>query len=424
MSVVDKDPVVTPYGSVADLPSYIELSEGLKALTLLSFFSPSMRKKISEMKTELQKLTDLVDLFCNCLGPRNWVMNDSMNVDKITDILVSASDPEEAETLLIEMYQVEDHLESWITRLTHHEGFQRRMHLILQAKDNYLARRYADTARGLIEVMDGFVNDLDPGHQQGMHAKNPDEMVAWDSIGGHQLGLSNAMKTFTKKFDKTTDDEVFELFRHGIVHGRCLHYDNDIVATKAWNMLFAISDWADARNKKPPITEDQPGFIESIKDIGKTLIDHSNNKRKFEEFMEGWHPVKMDAENDNFFTNPIILRAIHFLDAWRAQKFGPMAQSIMLNMRTETEKKRAGEFREMFTQFPLESYNITSFDYSTPAMAAVFFTCSINGEVRRGRLGMILEGKDGKGFSIADNDAEWNFVTYGPWAILEESEVA
>ena len=69
-------------------------------------------------------------------------------------------------------------------------------------------------------------------------------MTARDSVVGHHLGLTHSMKTFRTTIKKRVDDEVFEVYRHGIVHGAVVNFDNVVVATKAWNMLFAVADWA------------------------------------------------------------------------------------------------------------------------------------------------------------------------------------
>ena len=74
-------------------------------------------------------------------------------------------------------------------------------------------------------------------------------MTAWDSVVGHHLGLTNALKAYKKTFKKRVDEEVYDLHRHGIVHGTITRFDNVVVATKAWNMLFAVVDWAAATGK-------------------------------------------------------------------------------------------------------------------------------------------------------------------------------
>ncbi len=74
-------------------------------------------------------------------------------------------------------------------------------------------------------------------------------MTAWDSVVGHHMGLTNALTAYDKTIKKRVDEEVSELHRHGIVHGTITRFDNVVVATKAWNMLFALADWAAATRK-------------------------------------------------------------------------------------------------------------------------------------------------------------------------------
>lgn len=38
----------------------------------------------------------------------------------------------------------------------------------------------------------------------------------------------------------------YSVFRHGIMHGMVTNFDNEVVASKAWCMLFAVCDWVDA----------------------------------------------------------------------------------------------------------------------------------------------------------------------------------
>ena len=36
----------------------------------------------------------------------------------------------------------------------------------------------------------------------------------------------------------------------GIMRGMVIDYDNDVVASKAWCMLFAVGDWVDAETRE------------------------------------------------------------------------------------------------------------------------------------------------------------------------------
>ena len=44
--------------------------------------------------------------------------------------------------------------------------------------------------------MDGFVNDFEPDVRRGLASRDPDAMTAWDSVVGHHMGLTNALKAY------------------------------------------------------------------------------------------------------------------------------------------------------------------------------------------------------------------------------------
>ncbi len=119
-----------------------------------------------------------------------------------------------------------------IMPLNRFPAMQSRMDLIEKARVDYQEGRFYSTVLVLLTVMDGFVNELDAHRRRGLHAREPDELNAWDSVVGHHLGLAHAHKTFTKTTSKTSSEPVFELHRHGILHGTLLNYDNPVVAAK------------------------------------------------------------------------------------------------------------------------------------------------------------------------------------------------
>ncbi len=86
-----------------------------------------------------------------------------------------------------------------------------RIPLLQMALVDYESGRFYSTVLVLLSVMDGFVNDLDTAQRKGLHARSPEDMVAWDSVVGHHLGLSHAHQSFIKGHYKTSVDETTEL---------------------------------------------------------------------------------------------------------------------------------------------------------------------------------------------------------------------
>jgi hypothetical protein len=218
---------------------------GAKGLTRV--VGRRLRQDFVDLEAELRRLVATVDEFYAVLGGRNWVFHDSLDVNGIQSILEAgrrldtAARAEVSEDGLTRLYQEPGTLEFMTMRFSGQPGLRARRHLIERAPADYRASRYYSTVLVLLAVMDGFVNDVD-AKRRGLHARDGEELHAWDSVAGHHLGLGDAHKSFTKTVSRTTDAECFELHRNGIVHGTILRFDNVIVATKAWNRLFAVSD--------------------------------------------------------------------------------------------------------------------------------------------------------------------------------------
>ena len=132
------------------------------------------------------------------------------------------------------------------------QEFENRREVLELARADYDASRFHSVVLALIPVMDGFVNDVDKTLRKGLHARDSAEMNPWDSVVGHHMGLARVhRKVFTKPFRKSSDARVENVFRHGILHGLLTNFNNEVVATKCWNLLFALDDWADALGRPP-----------------------------------------------------------------------------------------------------------------------------------------------------------------------------
>ena len=206
----------SPYGSARDLPSYQEITRQIQGGKLLTrFVARDQRSKLFEIEHQLNNLVIVVDRFYDRLGPRNWIFHDSLNVSAVEAILDQTNNCEEAEQRLIEIYRDEDYLNFWTRRLCSIDGLRERAHLIERAREHYYAGQFDSVVLHLIAVTDGFVNDFEPDQRRGLASRDPDSMIAWDSVVGHHLGLTHALKSYHKAIKKRVDEEVYELHRHG-----------------------------------------------------------------------------------------------------------------------------------------------------------------------------------------------------------------
>lgn len=247
-----------------------------------------------------------------------------------------------------------------------------RSHLIERAVAHYEAGEFDSCALVLITVVDGFVNDFEPHRRQGLHAREPDQMAAWDSVVGHHLGLTHALETFLKTKKKRVDEEVVELYRHGIVHGSVVNYNNVVVATKAWNMLFAVADWATASLKAEKPEEPQP--------TSSKLLARIRSNRDTAARIDAFEPTKLSSKDPGFTDHEIHQCTAAFLDAWQRTNFGGMAEvASRLSMGEASHDELAGKMRARFEPFELLDYEIIEIDHSTPVIAVARGTATVNG---------------------------------------------
>ncbi|WP_311678143.1 hypothetical protein [Streptomyces dubilierae] len=210
----------------------------------------SARAKVKAVKQQMLKLQHQIDAFYDLLSEKNWILHDHLSLTVVEAILTDApQDADRAEAVRIEHYHDCDRLSFMVCLLKKLPAMRRRLPLIGKAQEDSFAGRYYACVHVLLSVMDGFVNEVE-SVRRGLHAREAKDLHAWDSVVGHHRGLAHAHKTFTKGRSATQEAPVYELYRNGIVHGSILEYDDIIVATKAWNRLFAVADWASAREEE------------------------------------------------------------------------------------------------------------------------------------------------------------------------------
>jgi hypothetical protein len=397
-----------PYGSANDLPSVIELRQQIQSMKMLTrFVARGERARVRELEAQLNRITKSVDDFYTLLGPRNWVYHDMLPFEDVLALVLQPADV--AEHALINVYADAETLRFMVRRLRRFEVMHSRLNLVDRACADHAAGRYYAVVLVLLAVMDGFVNDLDVGRRRGLHAREAHELAAWDSIVGHHLGLTSAHHTFTRSFFRTADEPVHELYRNGIVHGTLTNFDNVIVASKAWNRLFAVADWAasveNAMVEKPA----KPTWRE----IGAQLTANARAQRALKE----WSPSVLTADDEAFSADSACIRVVEFLDAWRRENYGAMAAFIPSKLAEESPRKTAGRMRNDFAQHTLKDYTILRVEFVAAAVAEAHVEVEFGDGVLPAKLRWIREGEDGLA-ATPPVAGEWRLYTTGPWAML------
>lgn len=396
--------VVMAYGSARDLPKFKQMEQQLRGMRLLKFLLPRRdRLLLRTLPAQLDHLVGTVDGFYELLGPRCWVFHEDLSVGDMADLVDrSDGDSDRAERAFIDWYREEGRLAHLVRRLNGLPDLRARMHLLLLALDDYGAERYYAVVQVLLSVMDGFVNDLNPANRRGLHARKPDEMAAWDSVVGHHLGLSAAHATFTKAFKARNDEVVHELYRNGIVHGMLTNYNNVVVATKAWNRLFAVADWARSLEAKKRESEKPPD--PTWRELMVQLKSNAETKAALERFSA----VTLSQADPALAEHPVYKATTEFMEAWKRHNYGAMSSSISnLGRRISP-----ADVRQDYDGHSLSDYAITSLAHSAAAVCTVRVEAVVDDAKHIPELRWVREGEDGHA-AAPNQSGGWRLMWWG-----------
>lgn len=406
---------VHPYGSAGDLPSVKEMEEQIEGLKLLDSLLPQgQRQQLEDLQREHQRITRIVDTFYGLLGERNWVFTGDLNLS-VLEHVISVDDVASAETRLIEYYTTDERIAFSLRSLHRFEAMRPRIPLLQKALVDYEEGRYYSTVLVLLAVMDGFVNDVDTATRQGLHARSEEDMVAWDSVVGHHLGLSHAHRSFLKGFYKTDTTEVTELFRNGIMHGTLVNFDNEVVATKAWNRLFAVADWADARQRQARPVEPIPTLQEAMASLAEV--------RERRAGIDEWQSYDYAPGASTYDQSEVVTACSDFLERWQKKQWGPMGGHFMQFGNTPPSVgKLALEAKDHYQSLDLTTWTILHVRHVAAAVAHTDVELVVNDDTYRTDLRWV-HVDDAGGTASEWEPGRWVLSMYGPSHFLKAESI-
>jgi hypothetical protein len=397
-----------PYASAMDLPSVVAVLEQIRGMKLLTrLVGREHRRDVLEVERRLRSLAERIDRFYDLLGPRNWIYHESLHEERVAQLLDLSA--EEAEAGLIDLYRDPEWLRFMIGQLRRFDAMRVRESLVAKAEADYHAARFYAVTLVVLAAMDGFVNDMQPERRRGLHARDADELAAWDSIVGHHMGLTHAHQAFTKSTFKTSTEPVFELHRNGIVHGTLTNFDNVVVATKAWNRLFAVGDWAASLQRRDQPPDPQPSWRELL----EALAANERATKALAEF----RPRVVAAGDPAFFEEAACVRARDFLAAWSAGNYGRMTEFISPRATAEPARRMAGTLREAFSDHELRDFRLLRAERPAAAVCEIDVQLTVGTGDEEARLRWIRETEDGSP-ATADVDGEWFLYVWDPWSMI------
>ena len=180
-------------------------------------------------------------------------------------------------------------------------------------------------------------------------------------------------KILGQRRDRTTADKVTIPYRHGILHGSDLGYDNKPVAAKAWAALFAAREWAlkvERRQVEPPPPRHRPGW----KDLFRHIRENEAERRR----LEAWTPRQVrigdaiPASGDlDLYAQGTPERALaEFLASWRAGNYGRMAGATAVKLKLSINAI-AGDMRSHYSTRQILAFEILEISDGAPALTEI-----------------------------------------------------
>ena len=409
--------LIDPYQAVSELPSAMDLKNQIDVFKPFAWIIDVMTGKdltgtVTELEDELKNNNQLGERFYTLLGERNWVLHGKLNTKFLEKLLDDATTPELAERMLIEHYKDVSFLNSYISYVEYRPEMGGRLYLIERAKEDYIAGRYDAVVLRLIAVLDGFVNDFDTSQRCGLHARQPEEMVGFDCLGGHYMGLSHAIETFQKPFRKRVDDEVFEVYRNGIVHGMVTSYNNDVVASKAWNYLFSVVDWADSFKKRAE--RERAQSEKPKKTLCEVLRDFRSSQMRQKEFrkkQDAW-VSHIDVPDEKGCAPEPWNRTIVFMDTLEKGQVGPLSSMICC---PKDNPKSYIDTAKRYLGVKFDKWRLVSIEHRASAIAVSNIELSYNGNTWMVSIQWVKYDAQGK-LAAEFEDGEW--IVMSAWQRL------
>jgi hypothetical protein len=224
--------------------------------------------------------------------------------------------------------------------------FANRLELGMLAVEDYEADRFHACIPVTLALLDGMGQELTGAN----FFRNTRRIKAKESFLEIGPGVAELLRVMSETRNTTTSTPIDIPFRHGILHGTDLGYNNRIVAAKAWAALLAIGHYAS--DYVAPVPGPSPTLIDTLR--------RSAEVRRRIDAMEAaqgsWLPRSrgtLDAiiAEKKFAHGTPEEAAAAVLKAWQTKKFGVIAQNSSDSLKTDTNSL-AGKIRKILGPGP------------------------------------------------------------------------
>lgn len=373
---------------------------------------------LNEMRREAQEAAELPDRFNDLLASEGWIFYDSMDFEVAKEAVKKAEEGnlDAAEQVLIDYYSPEV-VERRRKTMYQVETFRPRMDLAEKAVEDYAEGRYHACIPVVLLLMDGLVQQIHIdvlGEEHSMSSEGAD-LTAWDSMAAHDQGLERFAELFRKSRKKTRTEEITVPYRHGILHGMDLGYDNEMVAAKCWSALFAVREWALKAEKgelTPPPEEPEPTLAE--------VLEKEQQIQEIKKKGEEWEPrdivverdVPATGEPDDFEEDTPERALVEFLYWWERDNYGYMAKE---QRSLSGESVEPGLISDQFGRLELHSFELVEVEDVSPVFTDISVEICVSrfGEksTEEKKVRMTRMGEDGKSAIPDIEEGTWVCTT-------------
>ena len=404
-------------------PSIKKMQDDMRAFGLLSWLLPKeQRKQFKDIKSNMEHLIQVMTKYNLYFSDLGWCAYDSFSVD-IMDSAINAFEKngiESAEEIIINYYTTDvKNVIQWLKGKSKEFGL--RYDLILKAFDDHFAGRYYASVPLFLIIMDGAVNDFTGS--KGFSADKTTVEV-WDCLVGSDNGLSKVKQIICESRKKTNTEAIDIPYRHGILHGRDLNYDNVKVSCKCVALMFAIADWIQMKNSETVRKEkyekecNPPPITESLKRITENR-KKSNEISKWERrnVIIGEHVPKCGGVQD-YSEYGYLKKLVELFGYWKDKNYGHLSNCFDdLFYRDKETKKRPAECRSRFSNYNLVNWEFVEIEERACALTrvnvSVTYETGLESKTVVGDIFIHYGSFDDKAISLPwRNDSEWKVTAF------------
>lgn len=203
--------------------------------------------KIINLENERKSLKNIPKDFNSFFAEHGWVATDDTPVPLMTESLRIAkkSGREEAEFFICN-YLTPEFCKNSLRRMTAIWVYKDRQTLIELAYEDHKEKRYHASVPVILSQIEGLVRDI--AHEstfftgkEGKISKFKYESPVTGLIGSLDV---LAGRLGSHRTDNIENDPLSIPYRHGILHGKDINYNNVLVSSKCFFTLFSLRTWA------------------------------------------------------------------------------------------------------------------------------------------------------------------------------------